>query len=237
MNHSTLVELDNSLYPQVWEQQTFNNAESLLRAMINGSITPDPYAFSQILQDNEVYQDWVNATIFGRYIQRTFAAFYQQTEDSFNTDLPELFRHELNRYGQYLPLKQILFIAGKLPEHSRREKLFTTTLNPATAVLAARQVNQLSNNLLSSNITASNTQDMIINQIRVTGRQVLGFPLRHNKRTSERIRNEVLILDFHDLRLVDEQIVNEQQHNEIEGASNIALLENNAILLRYYELR
>ena len=237
MNHSTLVELDNSLYPQVWEQQTFNNAESLLRAMINGSITPDPYAFSQILQDNEVYQEWVNATVFGRYIQRTFAAFYQQTEDSFNTDLPQLFRHELHRYGQYLPLKQILFIAGKIPKHSRCEKLFTTTLNPATAVLAARQLNQLSNKLLSLNIKESNTQDMIINQIRVTGRQVLGFPLRHNKRTSERIRNEVLILDFHDLRLVDEQIVSEKQHNEIEGQSNIALSEHSTILLRFYELR
>ena len=237
MNHSTLAELDSSLYPQVWSQHTFTNAESLLLAMLKGSITPDPYAFTQILQNNEVYQDWVNATVFGRYIQRSFAAFYQQTEDSFNVDLPELFRHELSRYGQYLPLGQILFVAGKVPESARREKLFTTTINPATAVLAVQQLQPLADIPLRSNTKNSNNQDSIINQIRVTGRQVLGFPLRHNKRTSERIRNEVLILDFNDLRLIDEQIVNKEEHEKIEGKSNIALLENNAILLRFYELR
>ena len=237
MNHSTLAELDNSLYPQLWSQHTFTNAESLLLAMLNGSITPDPYAFTQILQDNEVYQDWVNATVFGRYIQRSFAAFYQQTEDSFNTELPALFRHELHRYGQYLPVGQILFVAGNISESARREKLFTTTINPATAVLAAQQLHQLSNGSTLLNIKDSSTQDVIINQIRVIGRQVLGFPLRHNKRTSERIRNEVLILGFNDLRLVDEQIVNEVEDKEIEGESNIALSENNPILLRFYELR
>ena len=236
MNHSTLAELDSSLYPQVWAQQTFNEPQSLLIAMLTGKVTPDANTFAQYLQDNDVYQDWVNATVFGRYIQRTFAAFYQQTEDSFNTDLPQLFRHELHRYGQYLPLKQILFIAGKIPDHTRREKLFTTTLNPATAVLGARQLNQRSNKSLSSNIKESNTQDMVINQIQVTGRQVLGFPLRHNKRTSDRIRNEVLVLDFNDLRLIEEQIVS-KEHNKIEGESHIALSDDNAIWLRFYELR
>ncbi|ALF59550.1 hypothetical protein [Psychrobacter urativorans] len=231
MNHSTLAELDSSLYPQVWSQHTFTDAQSLLLAMLNGSITPDPYAFTQILQDNEVYQDWINATVFGRYIQRSFATFYQQTEDSFNVELPELFRHELHRYGQYLPLGQILFVAGNIPERARREKLFTTTINPATAVLAAQQLHQSA----FLNTKKSNTQAIVINQIRVIGRQVLGFPLRHNKRTSERIRNEVLILDFNDLRLVDEQIVNKEKCKE--GESNIALLENNSILLRFYELR
>ena len=62
---------------------------------------------------------------------------------------------------------------------------------------------------------------------------MLGFPLRHNKRTSERIRNEILILDFNDLRLVDEQIV----EKELEVQSNIALSEKKTILLRFYELR
>ncbi|WP_182407255.1 hypothetical protein [Psychrobacter sp. GP33] len=237
MNHSTLVEIDSSLYPQVWSQHTFSNAESLLLAMLNGSITPDPYAFTQILQDNEVYQDWVNATVFGRYIQRSFAAFYQQTEDSFNTELPALFRHELHRYGQYLPLGQILFVAGNIPESTRREKLFTTTINPATAVLAMQQLPQLAKQSAFLNTKNSNSQPIVINQIRVTGRQVLGFPLRHNKRTSERIRNEILILDFNDLRLVDEQIVNEVEDKEIEEESNIALLEHSTILLRFYELR
>ena len=233
MNHSTLAELDSSLYPQVWSQHTFTNAESLLLAMLNGSITPDPYAFTQILQNNEVYQDWINATVFGRYIQRSFAAFYQQTEDSFNVELPELFRHELHRYGQYLPLGQILFVAGNIPERARRDKLFTTTINPATAVLAMQQLPQLSKQSDFLNTKNTNTQEKIINQIRVTGRQVLGFPLRHNKRTSERIRNEVLILDFSDLRLVDEQVINREK----KGESNIALSEHSTILLRFYELR
>ena len=233
MNHSTLAELDNNLYPQVWAQQTFSDSQSLLMAILTGKVTPDPYAFAQILQHNEVYQDWVNATVFGRYIQHSFAAFYQQTEDSFNVDLPELFRHELHRYGQYLPLGQILFVADNISERARHEKLFTTTINPATAVLAAQQLYQSA----FLNTKNSNTQAIIINQIRVTGKQVLGFPLRHNKRTSERIRNEVLILDFNDLRLVDEQIVNKEEDKEIEGESNIALSENNPILLRFYELR
>ena len=233
MNHSTLAELDSSLYAQIWEQQTFSNAQLLLLAMINGNITPDPYVFTKTLQDNEVYQDWINATVFGRYIQRSFAAFYQQTEDSFNTELPALFRHELHRYGQYLPQEQILFVAGKIPDSARHEKLFTTTINPATAVLTAQQLSQLTNKPTFLNSNKPNTQDIIVNQIRVTGKQVLGFPLRHNKRTSERIRNEVLILDFNDLRLVDEQIV----EKELEGQSNIVLSENNPILLRCYELR
>ena len=233
MNHSTLAELDSSLYPQIWEQQTFSNAQLLLLAMLNGSITADPYAFTQTLQDNDVYQDWVNATVFGRYIQRSFATFYQQTEDSFNTELPALFRHELHRYGQYLPLEQILFVAGKIPDSARHEKLFTTTINPATAVLTAQQLPQLTNKPTFLNSNKPNTQDIIVNQIRVTGKQVLGFPLRHNKRTSERICNEVLILDFNDLRLVDEQIV----EKELEGQSNIVLSENNPILHRCYELR
>ena len=233
MNHSTLAELDSSLYAQIWEQQTFSNAQLLLLAMINGNITPDPYVFTKTLQDNEVYQDWINATVFGRYIQRSFAAFYQQTEDSFNTELPALFRHELHRYGQYLPQEQILFVAGKIPDSARHEKLFTTTINPATAVLTAQQLPQLTNKPTFLNSNKPNTQDIIVNQIRVTGKQVLGFPLRHNKRTSERIRNEVLILDFNDLRLVDEQVV----EKELEGQSNIVLSENNSILLRCYELR
>ena len=237
MNHSTLAELDSSLYAQIWEQQTFSNAQLLLLAMINGNITPDPYVFTKTLQDNEVYQDWINATVFGRYIQRSFAAFYQQTEDSFNTELPALFRHELHRYGQYLPLEQILFVAGKIPDSARHEKLFTTTINPATAVLAAQKLTQSAKPSAFLNSNKPNTQGIIVNQIRVTGKQVLGFPLRHNKRTSERIRNEVLILDFNDLRLVDEQVVNRDKDKEIEGQSNIVLSENNPILLRFYELR
>jgi len=147
MSKPTLPELDSSLYPQVWEQQVVNDPQALLIAMLKGRITPDPQAFTKQILANDVYQDWINFTVFGRYIQRSFAAFYQQSEDSFNMDIPALFRHELMRHAQYLPLDQILFVAGNISKNARREKLLTTTLNPATAVMSARTSNQSANKL------------------------------------------------------------------------------------------
>ena len=219
MSKPTLPELDSSLYPQVWEQQNFDDPQALLIAMLTEGLIIDPKAFTKLLIANDVYQQWINFTIFGRYIQRTFAAFYQQSEDSFNMDIPALFRHELMRHAQYLPLEQVVFVAGNMPISARRDKLFTTTINPATAVVGAQKLNQP-----SKKSATSNSQQLIINHIQIKSKQVIGFAIRHNKRTSERTRNEVLILDFHDLRLVDEQ--------SIEG-SNIG----SPILLRYYELR
>lgn len=72
-----------------------------------------------------------------------------------------------------------------------------------------------------------NTSKLIINQITITGKQVLGFAIRHNKRTSERLRNEVLILDFQDLRLVNEQAIEDIKKSNIDDS----------ILLRSYEIR
>ena len=77
---------------------------------------------------------------------------------------------------------------------------------------------------------------MIVNEIKITGKQVLGFPIRHNKRTSERLRNEVLILDFQDLRLVNERTIEDIKKSNIESM----LIESTFIetmLLRSYELR
>ena len=224
---STLPNLDDSLYPFPWQHITgqgcdnigFESPQALLLAIINTEYSPNKQEFCQHLQANDVYQEWINATVFGRHIQRNFAAFYCQTEDSFNVDIPELFRHELKRYGQYLPVGQILFIAGQIPESARREKLFTTTINPATAMMAAQKINQ--DAIKKGRL---NPQVLIMDQIRVIGRQVLGFPIRHNKRTSERTRNEVLILDFNDLRLVNEQ--------SIERSNT-----DSSLLLRFYELR
>lgn len=224
MSRVTLASLDMSLYPLVWEQQTFTTPKQLLMAVLTQSIDLQPTAFAKHLLKNSTYQDWINATVFGRYIQRSFAAFYQQTEDSFNMDMPALFRNELTRHAQYMPLKQTLFFAGELPKSARQEKLFTTTINPATVVVAATKLHQ---QLLKSG-RASHPQ-LIINQITIAGKQVLGFPIRHNKRTSERSRNEVLILDFKDLRLVNEELL---KRNDIKK-SNTA----KTILLRYYELR
>ena len=217
MNKSMLPLLDSSLYPQIWQQQKFTNPQALLLAMLTIDITADADAFTKQLLKNDTYQDWINSSVFGRYLQRNFTAFSQQTEDSFNVDMPLLFRQELMRHAQYLPLEQVLFFAGDMPKSVRQTKVLSTTVNPATAIINAQK--------LSAKSTINNPT-MIINQIVIRGKQVLGFPIRHNKRTSERLRNEVLILDFQDLRLVNEESISTKKRSNIEKS----------ILLRSYEL-
>ncbi|MGP4714049.1 MULTISPECIES: hypothetical protein [unclassified Psychrobacter] len=224
MSRSTLSALDTSLYPQVWRQQTVIDPQNLLMALLTGDIEIDPKEFTKLLLKDTVYQEWINATVFGRYIQRSFTAFYRQTEDSFNMDMPALFRRELMRHAQFLPINQILFVAGDIPKSARLDKLFTTTVNPATALDDAQKISQ---NAVKSGRLLS--QEIIINKIKVAGKQVVGFPIRHNKRTSERTRNEVLILDFNDLRLVSEEVVEASAIKKSNTAETI--------LLRYYELR
>ena len=218
MGKLTLPLLDSSLYPQIWQQQTFNNAEALLLAMLTADITADADAFTKQLLANDIYQEWITSSVFGRYLQRNFTAFSRQTEDSFNADMPLLFRQELMRHAQYLPLEQVLFFAGDMPKSVRQTKVLITTLNPATAIIDAQKL---------SAKTTMNNPTMIINQVVIRGKQVLGFPIRHNKRTSERLRNEVLILDFQDLRLVNEMNVITKKRSNI----------GETILLRSYELR
>ena len=218
MTKSTLPLLDSSLYPQIWQQQKFTNPQALLLAMLTADITADADAFTKQLLKNDTYQDWINSSIFGRYLQRNFTAFSQQTEDSFNADMPLLFRQELMRHAQYLPLEQVLFFAVDMPKSVRQTKVLSTTVNPATAIINSQKV--------SAKATINNPT-MIINQIVVKGKQVLGFPIRHNKRTSERLRNEVLILDFQELRLVNEMNIKGKKRSNIEES----------ILLRSYELR
>ena len=218
MNKLTLPLLDSSLYPQFWQQQTFTNPQALLMAMLTADITPDADVFTRQLLANDTYQEWINSSVFGRYLQRNFTAFFQQTEDSFNADMPLLFRQELMRHAQYLPLEQVLFFAGDLPKSVRQTKVLSTTVNPATVIINAQK--------LSAKATM-NSPTMIVNQIVIRGKQVLGFPIRHNKRTSERLRNEVLILDFQELRLVNEMNIKGKKRSNIEES----------ILLRSYELR
>lgn len=218
MGKLTLALLDSSLYPQSWQQQIFTNPRALLLAMLMTENMPDAEAFTKQLLANGVYQDWINSSVFGRYLHRNFTAFYRQTEDSFNTDMPALFRRELMRHAQYLPLEQVLFFAGDLAKSVRQTKVLITTLNPATVIINAQQ--------LSATSTINNPT-MIINQIVIKGKQVLGFPIRHNKRTSERTRNEVLILGFQELRLINEENVIAKKRSNIEAT----------ILLRSYELR
>lgn len=212
MNKSTLPLLDSSLYPQVWQHQTFITPYAFLMALLTTDITLDAESFAKQLLANDTYQEWVNSTVFGRYLHRNFTAFSQQTEDSFNVEMPALFRQELTRHAQYLPLEQTVFFAGDLPKSVRQTKILTTTVNPATVIINAQKMNH---------------SRMIVNQIRVVGKQVLGFPIRHNKRTSERLRSEVLILAFQDLRLVNEQEVGHLGRSNAEATT----------LLRSYELR
>lgn len=216
MSKSTLALLDSSLYPQRWQQQTFATPQALLVAMLSAESMPDAQDFTQQLLANEVYQDWINSSVFGRYLHRNFTAFYRQSEDSFNTDMPALFRRELTRHAQYLPLGQVLFFAGDMPKQVRQTKLLTTTVNPATAIIDAQP----------SSHAVQSTQ-MVVNQLTIVGKHLLGFPIRHNKRTSERIRNEVLILDFQQLTLVKETQIQPKKRSNIDGT----------ILLRSYELR
>ncbi|WP_426138688.1 hypothetical protein [Psychrobacter sp. TWR1-1-1] len=218
MGKLTLPLLDSSLYPQIWQQQTLLNPQALLMAMLTADITPDANTFTRQLLANDTYQDWINSSVFGRYLQRNFTAFSQQTEDSFNIDMPSLFRQELMRHAQYLPLEQVLFFAGNLPKIVRQTKVLSTTVNPATVIINAQKVSAKS---------TINNLTMIINQIVIRGKQVLGFPIRHNKRTSERLRNEVLILDFQELRLVNEMNIKGKKRSNI----------GETILLRSYELR
>ncbi|MBA2058778.1 hypothetical protein H0262_12995 [Psychrobacter cryohalolentis] len=218
MNKSNLPLLDSSLYPQIWQQQSFASPQTLLMEMLTADITLDADAFTKQLLANDIYQDWINSSVFGRYLHRNFTAFSQQTEDSFNIDMPSLFRQELMRHAQYLPLEQVLFFAGDLPKSVRQTKVLITTVNSVTAIINAQK--------LSEKATINNSTT-IINQIVITGKQVLGFPIRHNKRTSERLRNEVLILDFQELRLVNEENVSSKKRSNIDAT----------ILLRSYELR
>ena len=218
MNKSNLPLLDSSLYPQIWQQQNFASPQTLLMEMLTADITLDADAFTKQLLANDIYQDWINSSVFGRYLHRNFTAFSQQTEDSFNIDMPSLFRQELMRHAQYLPLEQVLFFAGDLPKSVRQIKVLITTINPVTAIINAQK--------LSEKATINNSTT-IINQIVIKGKQVLGFPIRHNKRTSERLRNEVLILDFQELRLVNEENVSSKKRSNIDAT----------ILLRSYELR
>lgn len=218
MSKLTLALLDSSLYPQSWQQQTFTNPPALLLAMLMTENMPDAEAFTKQLLANGVYQDWINSSVFGRYLHRNFTAFYRQTEDSFNTDMPALFRRELMRHAQCLPIEQVLLFAGDLAKSVRQTRVLITTLNPATAIIDAQKVSAKS---------TMNNPTMIINQIVIKGKQVLGFPIRHNKRTSERTRNEVLILGFQELRLINEENVIAKKRSNIEAT----------ILLRSYELR
>lgn len=204
--------LDSVFYPLTWQQHIFESAPHFLLHLIdnlsvetadlalpNGSqYTANNLAgyqkqFSQLLLQQPLYQEWINFTVFGRYVQRSFSAFYQQTEDVFNAEMPEILKYELMRHTQRLPTGQVLLMGGKLPLSVRREKLLITTLNPFKAIVDALTVAPLVHSPYVINIITANSD------------KVKAFAVKHNKYTSEGRRNEVMILDFNHLILTKEE--------------------------------
>lgn len=227
-----LPKLDESLYPISVQAQVFATPSELLLAAVEGIEDNNSHdglgfkEFSDLLQDNDVYQHWVNFTVFGRYIQRSFSAFYRQTEDVFNADMPDLLRHELMRHTQRLPKGQVLFCGSNIPASVRQEKLIISTLSPYVAIEQAhRTVN------LVGHKQQEGCRSIIVNQFTVKSDNVKAFAIKHNKRTSERYRHEVMILDFKSLRLITEKKVNEQG---VTTTNNLRKFP--PVLLRFYDI-
>ena len=248
-----LPALDEAFYPFVWKDKVFANSQALfddvLEASLNVSLDdklrvpvfgdpilnlPTAKDFADALLANQTYQDWINFTVFGRYVQRSFSAFQRQTEDSFNADMPELLRHELMRHTQALPLGQVLFVAGKLPSSVRREKLITATLNPVQAINDAVKLSSDSptKKPSSKRLTAEPVSPTAANILTIHSDSVLGFAVKPNKHTSEKTRCEVMLLDFNELRLVDENVVLGEQDSFVEQSSH-----ETKICVRHYSLK
>ncbi|WP_227428790.1 hypothetical protein [Psychrobacter sp. I-STPA6b] len=228
MNHPSLPLLDGCLYPIQWQGHQICEPQQLLHALpcyLQQDLSTYKQAFCEILLQNDTYQEWINFTVFGRYVQRSFAAFYRQSEDNFNADMPDLLRHELMRHAQYLPMTQTLFFGGELPRTARQEKLFSSTLNPFTAWQQAQD---------NPALLPSRQRCVFINLLQIASHKVLGFAVRHNKRTSERLQSEVMILNFSDLRLVSEQSL--YQVDE-KGIDSDQLSPSMPVFLRRYEIR
>ena len=228
-----LPSLDDTFYPLIWQQQSFNSAQHFLLDIlehltlnqtpethdsntyyIGANLRPYQKQFSQLLSQNQTYQGWINYTVFGRYVQRSFSAFYQQSEDVFNTDMPEILKHELMRHTQILPKGQMLLRGGKLPAATRRDKFLLATLNPFQAVDQAISQN-CSASPKTKTILAETHTPFILNVIEVGSETVKAFAVKHNKRTSEGLRNEVLVLDFKRLCLDQEHPHNNNAQPEL----------------------
>lgn len=202
--------LDSTLYPIQWQQHTFASAYEIIFFITQNTtnrVSDYQLEFSRILQNNPVYQDWVNFTVFGRYVQRSFSAFYQQNEDIFNADMPDLLRHELMRHTQLMPIGQVLLVGGDIPASARQEKLLITTLNPFKAVKDALGIssNTKSKQVKTIHSLATSQNHIVLNLITATSTKVKAFAVKHNKRTRDSLRNEVMILDFNGLTLIKEE--------------------------------
>lgn len=228
-----LPSLDSMLYPLLWQGHHYDSAYELLLSVIQQGYQEDverQKQFSQLLQQEPMYQDWINFTVFGGYVQRSFRAFYSQNEDIFNADMPDLLRHELMRHTQRLPSGQVVLVGGKLPSIVRQERLLISTLNPFKALNDAVRHSHINNNQRkpSTPKSAVNTNPVIVlNIITAASEYVKAFAVKHNKRTSDGLRNEVMILDFNQLILTKEESHTNKNNAQLDSQ----------YLIRHYTIR
>lgn len=195
------ADLDSELYPITLAGQVYKDGEAVLSALLNKQ-TPNKqlnlfaHQFSQLLSQTDAYQQWVNFTVYGRYLERSFQAFYQQDEDDFNADMSALFLQELKRHARYLPKQQLLFASGfsqgQLDGLTREQRLLNVTVNPA---FAFEQIQH----------SQPPTSPRIINLFCVASTGVLAVAIKPRQLANQRHRNELLIVDFSQLRLQQEQ--------------------------------
>lgn len=192
---ATFDALDEQLYPIELSGQCFANAKTLLLAILKNDLSISANEFAKHLAKQSVYQIWINFTVYGRYVERSFQAFYQQEKDDFNMEMSGLLLQELKRHTRCLPKNQVLFASGfsqkQLDRLAGEHRLLKVTVNPAFAVAQA-----------DGN---TSTTVKVINMFCVASTGVLAVAIKPRQLTNQRHRNELLIVDFKQLRLQQEQ--------------------------------
>lgn len=198
---SCFAKLDSELYPITLAGQVYKDGEAVLSALLNKQ-TPNKqlnlsaHQFSQLLSQTDAYQQWVNFTVYGRYLERSFQAFYQQQTDDFNWGMATLLLQELKRHSRHLPKGQQLFGSGfsqgQLDGIVRQQKLLSVTVNPAFVFMQAQQCH-------------SRSTPCVINIFDVHGDAVSAVAIKPRQLANQRYRNELFIVDFTQLRLTKEQ--------------------------------
>ena len=191
---ATFDALDEQLYPIELSGQCFANAKTLLLAILQNDLSISANEFAKHLAKQSVYQSWINFTVYGRYVERSFQAFYQQDKDDFNMEMSGLLLHELKHHARYLPKGQVLFASGfsqkQLDRLAGEHRLLNVTVNPAFAVAQA---------------DGDTSTVKVINMFCVASTGVLAVAIKLRQLTNQRHRNELLIVDFKQLRLQQEQ--------------------------------
>ena len=183
---ATFDALDEQLYPIELSGQCFANAKTLLLAILQNDLSISANEFAKHLAKQSVYQSWINFTVYGRYVERSFQAFYQQEKDDFNMEMSGLLLQELKRHTRCLPKNQVLFASGfSQKQLSQRQ-------------LGQKQLDRLAGEHRLLNVTVNPA-------FAVASTGVLAVAIKPRQLTNQRHRNELLIVDFKQLRLQQEQ--------------------------------